>query len=491
MATFITLDPVTRLEGHLRVEVAIENGRVVEARAAGTLFRGFESILTGRDPWDAPQITQRICGVCPIPHAQAAVLALEQAASQVITNNARIMRNLVLGANFVQSHLLHFYHLAVLDYLAGPAMAPWQPQWNVDLRIDPAQTDVLVGHYVQALSMTRRAHEMGAIFAGRMPIAAAHIPGGFTATPVPDQIASFKAHCTELLAFIQDVYIPDVETLSRVYEDYFTIGNGYKNLLVFGAFELGSDATKGLKKLIRPGRVVPGQRAVAKVNTGLITEKVTYSWYDDSSDNLNPANGSTLPLHPKANAYSWLKAPRYAGEPHEVGPLARMVVNGLYPYSVSVMDRHRARAVEAYHVAKAMLNWVDQIAVGQPSYTNYATPANATGIGLTEAPRGALGHWLQIANGRIGHYQIVTPTCWNASPRDDFGKPGPIEQALVGTPVQNPAQPVEVLRVVHSFDPCLSCAVHVMKPKAHSFVSTYLPTSPRPRHNTQCTKPGS
>jgi hydrogenase large subunit len=477
MATVITLDPVTRLEGHLRVEVAIENNQVVEARTTGTLFRGFESILTGRDPWDGPQITQRICGVCPIPHAQAAVLAMEQAAGHIIPNNARIMRNLVLGANFVQSHLLHFYHLAVLDYLAGPTMPPWQPQWNVDFRIDPGQTEVLVGHYVQALSMTRRAHEMGALFGGRMPIAAAHIPGGFTTTPTADQIAQFKAHCSELLAFIQDVYIPDVEVLSKVYEDYFTIGKGYRNLLAFGAFELSADGTK---KLFRQGRVVRGRKLATRVLTSAITEKVTRSWYDDSTNNLNPAAGATVPVHPKADAYSWLKAPRYAGEPHEVGPLARMIVNGLYRYSVSVMDRHLARAIEAYHVAQEMLRWVDQIAVGQSPYTNYVTPANATGIGLTEAPRGALGHWLQISGGKIAHYQIVTPTCWNASPRDDLDKPGPIEQALVGTPVADPSQPVEVLRVVHSFDPCMSCAVHVMKPSAHSFVSMYVPEKSSP-----------
>jgi len=474
MPTIITVDPVTRLEGHLKVEVAIEGGRVTDARASGTLFRGFETILVNRDPWDAPHITQRICGVCPIPHAQAAVLALDRAARKTIPTNARLMRNLVLGANFVQSHLLHFYHLAALDYLAGPGMAPWQPHWNVDLRIDPTTTNVLVGHYVQALAMTRKAHEMAAILAGRMPIAAAHIPGGFTTTPTAAQLSQFRAYCTELLGFIQNVYLPDVEALAAIYEDYFDIGSGYGNLLAFGAFELNAD---GSKKLLRPGRVVPGSTGVQTVNTAAVTEKVTHSWYADSTNNLNPANGATVPVQPKVNGYSWLKAPRYDDQPYEVGALARMVVNGDYPYGVSVMDRHRARAAETLKIAEAMLSWISQIVVGQSPYSNYATPINATGVGLTEAPRGALGHWLQITNRKISRYQIITPTCWNASPMDDHGKLGPVEQALVGTPVQNEAQPIEVLRVIHSFDPCLSCAVHVMRPKSGARILTYIPAA--------------
>ena len=251
MATVVTIDPVTRLEGHLKVEVAIENGVVTEARSTGTLFRGIENILVNRDPWDAPHITQRICGVCPIPHGQAAVLALDSAARKTVPANGRLMRNLVLGANFVQSHLLHFYHLAALDYLAGPGMGPWQPHWHVDFRIDAATTNVLVQHYVQALTMTRKAHEMGAILGGRMPLAPAYIPGGFTAAPTAAQLAQFNAYLTELLAFVENVYLPDVEALASIYEDYFEIGRGCGNLLAFGVFELNAD---GSNKLLRPGR---------------------------------------------------------------------------------------------------------------------------------------------------------------------------------------------------------------------------------------------
>jgi hydrogenase large subunit len=472
MPTTVTIDPVTRLEGHLKVEVAVENGVVTDARSTGTLFRGIENILTNRDPWDAPHITQRICGVCPIPHGQAAVLALDRAANKIVPNNGRLLRNLVLGANFVQSHLLHFYHLAALDYLAGPAMPPWQPHWNVDLR-DPSTTSALVSHYVQALAMTRKAHEAGAIFGGRMPLAPAYIPGGFTSAPTAAQISQFKNYLAELLGFVQNVYLPDVETLGALYDDYFEIGRGCGNLLAYGVFELNAS---GSSKLLRAGRAAAGSTSIQAVNTAAITEDVTHSWYADSTSRLNPANGSTVPAYPKANGYSWSKAPRYAGEPYEVGALARLWVNGDYRYGVSVMDRHRARAYETLKIARAMQDWVKQIVVGQSAYSTYTTPANAAGVGLTEAPRGALGHWLRIVNGKIGRYQVITPTCWNASPRDDRGKLGPIELALIGTPVQNTDQPIEVLRVIHSFDPCLSCAVHVMQPKTRVAVLSRVPS---------------
>lgn len=464
MATVVAIDPVTRLEGHLRVEVTLDGTtpkQVVEARATGTLFRGFELMLVNRDPWDAPHLTQRICGVCPVPHGMAAVLALDHAANQAPPPNGRILRNLVLGANFVQSHILHFYHLAVLDYIAGPAMAPWKPGWGVDRRIDATTTAALIESYKTALKMTRQAHEMGAIFGGRLPHSPAYIPGGFTEVPTSAQVGQARAYCNALIAFIRDVYIPNVDLLAASYPDYSTLGRGYGNLIAFGVFDL-DDA--GQVKLFRPGRVVNGSNPVKPLNAAAITEHVMTSWYDNSTNNLNPASGVTQPVYPKDGAYSWLKSPRHNGRPFEAGPLARMWVNGDYTAGISVMDRHKARALEALKVANAMLGWLGQIRIGQPVYASYTTPASASSIGLTEAPRGALGHWVRIANGRIANYQVITPTCWNASPRDSAGQPGPIEQALIGLPVRDPAKPVEVLRVIHSFDPCLSCAVHVVRP---------------------------
>jgi hydrogenase large subunit len=478
MPSTIKIDPVTRLEGHLKIEVTVDGvagaQKVVDAKATGTLFRGFEAILKNRNPLDAPDITQRICGVCPVSHGLAASMTLENAAGVTAPDNARIMRNLVLGSNFVQSHILHFYHLAVQDFVSGPDMPPWQPNWAADKRFDAATSGVLVSHYVQALEMRRKAHEMGALFGGRLPHPPAFVPGGFTTTPRPERITKFRAYLAELIAFINNVYLPDVAALANAYADYYSIGRGHGNLLAYGVFDLDG---AGQSKLLRRGRILGGTGSALAVDPKAITESVTYSWYSDTTDNLSPSSGVTQPVYPKGGAYSWLKAPRYGGTsrrkgkritvtpgaPYETGPLARMWVNGEYTRGISVMDRHASRAQETLKVAHAMDVWATQLGSG-PVYQQYVTPTSASGFGLTEAPRGALGHWVDISNGKIGNYQVLTPTCWNASPRDSAGVPGPIEQALVGTPVANLDEPVEVLRVVHSFDPCLSCAVHVMRP---------------------------
>jgi hydrogenase large subunit len=463
--TTLVIDPVTRLEGHLKIEVEVDTvggkQQVVDAFATGTLFRGFEVLLINRPPEDAQHITQRICGVCPVPHGMAAVTALDRAYKVTVPPNARILRNLVLGANFIQSHILHFYHLAALDFIDGPNMPPWQPSWQADKRLDAGATAALVNNYVKALEMTRKAHEMGALFGGRMPHPPAYIPGGFTATPRAERISKFQAYLGELLGFIQGVYLKDVDALGKAYPDYFSIGRGPGNLLAFGVFD--TDDT-GARKLLRQGRIVNGYPTVQRFDVRQITEEVTHSWYQETPSALNPASGVTAPQYPKAEAYSWLKAPRYGGAPYEAGPLARMWVNGDYQRGISVMDRHLARAQETLKITAAMRDWVGQLNAGGPVYAPSSPPASASSFGLTEAPRGALGHWLQIGNGKISRYQVVTPTCWNASPRDRAGKRGPIEEALIGTPVANLDQPVEVVRVIHSFDPCLSCAVHVLRP---------------------------
>src|SRR5664279_1967976 len=464
MATKITIDPVTRLEGHLKIDVTVDyvNGvqQVIDAHSAGTMFRGFETILKGRNPLDAPDITERICGVCPVSHGLAAVNTLEAAANIQVPSNARIMRNLVLGSNFLQSHILHFYHLALLDFVDGPAMAPWLPTWNVDKRITGTAAQTLVNNYLSALDFRRQSHEMGALFGGRLPHPPAFIPGGFTTTPRPARITKFQTYITTLINFINHTYLPDVATVAGYYNDYYSVGRGYGNLLAFGAFDLDST---GNNKLLKRGIALNGSKTIQAVSVPNITEQVTYSWYNDSTNNLPPASGNTLPVYHKAAGYSWMKAPRYGNAPYEAGPLARMWVNGDYQKGISVMDRHAARAQEALKVATALQTWVGQL-TGASVYNAYITPASASAFGLTEAPRGALGHWLGITTGSIANYQVITPTCWNASPRDTAGVLGPLEKALIGTPVQDTTQPLEVLRVIHSFDPCLACAVHVMRP---------------------------
>jgi hydrogenase large subunit len=459
-----SVDPVSRIEGHMKIEVKVDtvNGvqQVVDAWATGTLFRGFEQILVNRAPDDAQHITERICGVCPVAHSTAAVLALDKACNVALPANGRLLRNLVNGANFLDSHILHFYLLALPDYIDGPAMPPWQPNWSIDRRFDSTTTQKLISHYVQAVVMRRKAHEAAALFGGRMPHPPAIMPGGITTTPRQARIDAFKAYLNQLVPFIRDTLIPDTDLVASTYSDYFSIGSGPGNLLAFGVFELDGAGNK----LFPMGRAAAKSKTVQSVDIGQITEHVTYSWYSDSTNNQNPASGTTTPQYPKGNAYTWLKAPRYSGQPYECGPLSRMWVRGDYRHGVSVNDRLRARALEALRIAESMQSWIGQVTPSGSTITKYTVPASATANGLTEAPRGALGHWVQIVSSKISRYQVITPSCWNCSPRDSQSVRGPLEQALLGTPVQNPDKPVEVMRVIHSFDPCLDCAVHVMRP---------------------------
>lgn len=458
------IDPVTRIEGHLKIDIQVDtvNGvqQVVEARAIGTLFRAFEKILVPRDPRDAPIITSRICGVCPTSHAMAAALTLDAAFGVTPNDTARILRNLVHASCYLESHILHFYLLSLPDFIQGPGMAPWLPGLDVGRRLDKATTDLLVSHYLAAITMRRKCHEMGAIWGGKLPHTPAYIAGGFTAVPKQAEKDQFTALLDEISAFIRESYRPDVERLASLYPDYFSIGRGYGHLMSFGVFE--QDFAGG--KMFPAGRAVGPHGSTAPMDASRISEHVTHSWYEDRTHNKHPAIGETEPQHPKAGAYSWLKAPRYDGTPYECGPLARMVIHGSYPYSVSVLDRIRARAQEAEMLADAMYDWLAELPLNTSAYTANTVPAAATGEGLTEAPRGALGHWMDVAGGKIARYQVITPTCWTISPRDATGQRGPLEQALMGTPIANPDQPVEALRVIHSVDPCLDCATHVARP---------------------------
>jgi hydrogenase large subunit len=506
----IVIDPITRIEGHLKIEAMVEDGKVKDARSTGTLFRGFELILKGRDPRDASQLTQRICGVCPQVHATASVLCLDSAfgIADKITDNGRIIRNLLLGSNYIQSHILHFYHLAALDYVdvtkvadyrgRDPALksiksfisrgelGPFAPRYEGDYRLPEEVDRAATAHYVQALDIRRKAHEMLTIFGGKMPHNCATVAGGVTEHPTVDKMASFLWRLNEIRDFIDTVYLPDVIAVAEAYADYFEIGAGCGNLLAYGVFDLDGEEPDYLKRrrLLRSG-TISRDLALGPVDASKIAEYVQHSWYDDSGTARYPGEGETAPHPHKAGAYSWLKSPRYGGKVYEVGPLARMLVNyvggdaavkGLIdpvlghfragPDALfSVLGRHAARALECKYVADSMADWVLQLKPGEPVYTEYELPDQASGMGLVCGPRGALGHWIRIENGKTANYQCVVPTTWNASPRDDNGQPGPIEQALIGTKIRDEQNPFEIVRIVRSFDPCLACAVHVITPK--------------------------
>lgn len=455
----ITIDPISRIEGHLKVELEIEGGKVVDARSSGTLFRGFEIILKGRDPRDAQHLAQRVCGICSAAHASAASLSLESAFRAKPPSNGRIIRNLVAGADFLQSHILHFYLLTALDYFVGPENAPFIPRIEGDYRLSRQMNNEYFDHYIRALEIRRKIHEMTAIFGGKMPHHQTSVPGGVTEKPTVDKIASFLWRLREIIDFTENFYLPDVLRIAEVYKDYSKIGRGYGNLLCYGGFDLDD---RGKEKLFKSGRFIDGE--IRNMDSEKIAEDVRFSWYEARISGKNPGKADTFPAPRKPGAYSWLKSPRYDGKPYEMGPLARMWINGDYRKGISVMDRHIARAMETQKIARAMEKWVLQLRPGKAVYTPCKVPKNGEGMGLTEAPRGSLGHWIKISNSKIERYQIVTPSNWNCSPRDDKDQPGPMEKTLIGTPVADPENPVEVMRVIRSYDPCLACSVHLIVP---------------------------
>ena len=304
MAT-IKIDPLTRIEGHLDIEVTVEDvnnvRQVVDARSSGTAFRGFEPILANRDPRDAVLYTQRICGVCPTSHAMASSLALEQAFGIVAPTNGRILRNLVLGADHIQSHILHFYHLAALDYINTTGIldiSPWVPRFvSPDMVTGQIAAD-LVNHYVQALAIRRKAHQMGAVFGAKLPCCATFVAGGITEVPTTEKIADFRALLTEIRAFVDNVHLPDVMAVANAFPAYYQIGAGYGNLISYGVFDLNAS---GSSKLLARGRYADG--TVQSVDPDQIIEYVKYYWYTANSGGKNPAAGATEPSAGKDGAY--------------------------------------------------------------------------------------------------------------------------------------------------------------------------------------------
>lgn len=453
--TRIVLDPVTRVEGHLRIELELAGNMVVQARSSGTSFRGVENILRGRDPRDAAHITQRICGVCPIPHARAACEAFENAAGLSVNPQARRIRNIVQAANFIDSHLLSFYLLTLPDFVSGLPMAttggsPAAREGGKAL--DPG---TLAEHAKLSLRIRRSCHEIIVALAGKMPHAAGIVPGGATIVPSATLLGELAALNAEIRAFVDGAYASDVRTLAGAYPAYLDIAATGSSLLAFGAFP-GDDG----RPLLPAGIFRPEDGSVSAVDPATIAESTASARYPFVAP-AHPSSGLTEPALDRVDAYSWIKAPRLAGQPCEVGPLARAVVSGRDPGHRGLLARHLARQSEASLLGEWIGTWLAELQPGVSALPIFPpVPATATGVGLTEGPRGALGHWLDIDAGLVSHYGIVAPTTWNASPRDDHGIAGPIERALEGIALADPSDPIEVLRVLHSFDPCLQCAVH-------------------------------
>ena len=504
MSKTIDIDPITRIEGHLAINIKVEDGRVIYARSSGEMFRGFEMILKGRDPLDAQQITQRICGVCPISHGTASILAQDMAYGIRPPENGRLARNIILAANYIQSHLVHFYQLSALDFVDIAAVtsyrgndpmlkalkawvksqissktifpaAPFLPRYDSPY-IENKELNILaIKHYLEAIEMRALAQKMGAVFGAKLPHSTTLIPGGVTEKITARKIATCRDILKKLSVFVENAYIPDVIEVASSFPEYFSSGKGCGNFLAYGVFP---ESNKSHDTCFPSGVLIQGK--LSELDPEKIYEDVKYSRYSSPSG-LKPLNGATVPSPGKENAYTWLKAPRYEGSAMEVGPLARILVaynrknnkglnalvdkllkkfNAGPEALISTMGRHAARALEAKIIADRCVQWIEQLTPDKPAFADFEIPESGSGVGLTEAPRGALGHWINIKGHKIENYQCVVPTTWNCSPRDDRDIPGPVEQALIGTGIKDPNNPIEATRVVRSFDPCIACAVH-------------------------------
>ncbi|MBW1650037.1 MAG: nickel-dependent hydrogenase large subunit [Deltaproteobacteria bacterium] len=534
MHDILRIDPVTRIEGHLGIEVKVKNGKVVDAWSSGTLFRGIETILIGRDPADAPVFTQRSCGVCTYSHLICSLRAVENAIGVTIPPNARILRNLLHGAQLVADHIVHFYHLHALDWVdvisaisanvkktaeLADSVSNWerggvkfytQVQQRLKTFVDSGQLGIFnnaywghpayklppeanlmaAAHYIEALRVQTRAAKMLSIFGGKAPHPDAPVVGGLTCIRdlTPDRIAEFKYMWQYTQEFIENVYMPDLLAVAGFYKDWGAIG-GTTNFLTWGDFP---QTDKEPESFFMPRGVIMDRdlKNIKTSDPSKVLEHIKHSWYKKGKPK-HPAVEETLPEageYDRDKKYSWIKAPRYDGKPCEVGPLARVLVayakghkeikeavdNTLKTLDVpvealfSTLGRTAARAIETVVIGRQMDGWINELLTNIKNgddkiYQSWTMPEGTVrGAGLNDVARGALGHWIEIEKGKIKNYQYVVPSTWNLGPRCDKGKLGPVEQSLIGTPVQDVEKPIEVLRTVHSFDPCLSCAVHVV-----------------------------
>ena len=531
----IVVDPITRIEGHLRIEVEVENGRVKDARSAATLFRGLEMILKGRDPRDAQHFTQRTCGVCTYTHALASTRALEDAIGVEIPRNATAIRNLVLGMQYLHDHVVHFYHLHALDFVDVTAALKADPvkaaQLNASISgkplsaetlktvqtkvrtlvdsgqlgpftnayflgghpayyLDPETNLVATAHYLEALRKQVKIAQAMAVFGAKNPHTQFTVAGGVTCYNAlkKEPLEQFEALYRETLEFVEQFYIPDLLLVAGAYKDWTGIGGGAVNYMTFGEFP--GDERRLETRWLKPGVILDRKiDTILPFDPSRIEEHVRHSWYEGEQARA-PYEGETAPKFTSmgdTDRYSWMKAPRYDGKVVETGPLAQVLVAyaqgqaavkpvvdqvlaalGAGPEALfSTLGRTAARGIEALAVARQTGTWLeelkDNLAGGDTKIVeNCEVPKSARGVGFVNAPRGGLSHWIVIEDGRIANFQLVVPSTWNLGPRDAAGQRSAVEEALIGTPVADPKRPVEILRTVHSFDPCVACGVHVI-----------------------------
>jgi len=456
MTKKIRLNPVTRISGFLEIDAVIESNIVVDAKTAGLLFRGFEKMLNGRSPFDAVYFTQRICGICSTAHSMASTLALEDALGIIPSEQGRYLRDVIHGCEFLQNHIRHFYQYTMPDYVKMPDKYPLLAASHNDFRIPKVQNDLIVKHYFESLEISRSAHEMLAVLGGKAPHNHGVFIGGTTSQTTTDKIIQMKSILQNIKEFIYSKMIPDVQIIAKYYHEYFNIGRGYGNLLSYGCF----DHYKDLGTLYVDPLVYTNNQ-ISTFDPNKITEEIDNSWYKDELSSYKPLE--TIPQDDmnKEKAYSWIKSARYYNAPFEVGPLARQWLSGEYKNGISTMDRTIARVLEARKISEVMEVLLEELLPGVSVQEKYIIPKAAAGKGLIDTTRGALGHWMKIADSLISFYQIITPSVWNLSTSDNNNLKGTGEQALIGTTIEDLEHPVELGRIIRSFDPCVSCATHV------------------------------
>ena len=465
--TKIVVNPVTRISGFMQIEATVENHTVTEARTDGMLFRGFELMLKGRSPLDAVYFTERICGICSTAHAEASSVALEQALGVVPREQGHYLRDITVGCDMLQNHIRHFYQFVVPDYVKLPNIAPLF-EGRGDYRLPEAMNHVIAKHYFDSLAMSRLAHTMTAVFGGKAPHTHGIYIGGVSMQATMEAIMQLKSMLNEMITFIESSMLPDTYTIAQYYNDYFEIGKGYHALMTYGCF----DGYRSLGTLyVDPKTYLNGE--VRPLDPDGITESTEYAWYN-GPEVYTPTEVIVQPDAKKTSAYSWVKAPRYFGNPMEVGPLARLWLAGEYNNGISTMDRIIARTLESRKIANILGTLVDNVIPGVVLQSEYDVPEAGHGVGLVDTSRGALGHWLKIENKLLSFYQIITPSAWNFS-SEAGGIVGPAEKSLLGTVIADENNPVELGRIVRSYDPCMSCATHVHIPGRETKVWTVVP----------------
>ncbi|MDR3600429.1 MAG: nickel-dependent hydrogenase large subunit [Desulfosporosinus sp.] len=445
--------PVSRIHNPMLLEAWLEDREIKDAFISDTLYRGFEQILLGRSAMDMPYYTQRICGICSSAHATTAALGVEQALGMHVPPNGQLVRNLILASDFLQNHIRHLYLYTMPDYFRGPDIGPFIPHSESDLRLSSQENTTMTEHYFKAIDISRIAHAAFAVFGGKAPHGHGIVPGGASMEVDADRVSRYRGYLIEIISFIDDVLLPDVSLIKERYPEYIDLGKGSGNYMSVGGFPSPEGSA-----LFPQGIILQGKRE--SFDEKNVTEDVTNAWYKPHGP-LHPTEEDTIPDRSQPKGYSWVKSPRYRGQPVEVGPLARAIIAKEDVIGQGALARTWARSLELKKIAQAALGWLNRLELGAETFDGRTEQASGVGIGLHEAMRGSLGHWMSVENGRINHYQIITPSALNFGSRDEKGTRSVGETSLLGLKIQS-EDLKEAGRIIRSFDPCFSCSVHLI-----------------------------